>query len=137
MTNVTEFKQVVVHEIEGTIFFRKERAELYPEDDRNIQCAESLTTLAENLDKLPDDDLVLRRAEKGYREKWESTSCGLPPYDAFFFPDEENDAGGPTKTLFSQYGFHGREEGNAHEFLTALTEEIDQWDPQEMTILSE
>ena len=124
-------------EIEGAIFFREERAKLYPEDDRNIQCAESLTMLEENLNKLPDDDLVLRRAEKAYHEKWNATSCGPVPCDAFFFPGEENEVGGPTKTLFSQYGFHGREAGNAHEFLISLTTEIDQWNPKEMNKYSE
>ena len=124
-------------EIEGAIFFRKERTEQYPEDDRNIQCAESLTMLAENLDKLPDDDLMLRDAEIAYREKREATSSGIVSCDVFFFPDEENMVGGPTKTLFSQYGFHGREAGNAHGFLISLTEEIDQWDPKEMNKLCE
>ena len=137
MTNATEFKKVLLMEIEGAIFFREGKAKQYPEDDRNIQCAESLTTLAENLNKLPNDDLMFRDAEIAYREKWEATSVGIVPYDMFFFPDEENMVGGPTKTLFSQYGFHGREAGNAHEFLISLTEEIDQWDPKEMNKLSE
>ena len=73
MISIREFKKVLLMEIEGAIFFRKEKAEQYPKDDRNIQCAESLTTLAENLNKLPDDDLMLRDAEIAYREKW-----GLP-----------------------------------------------------------
>lgn len=137
MTNATEFKKVLLMEIEGAIYFREQRAELYPEDDRNIQCAESLTTLAENLKKLPDDDLMLSRADKAYREKWEATSIGGVPCDQFFFPDEENEVGGPTKTLFSQYGFHGRAAGNAHDFLISLTEEIDQWDPKEINKYSE
>lgn len=137
MTNTTEFKEAVLMEIEGAISFRERKADQYPEDDRNIQCAESLTALAENLKKLPDDDLMLHDAEVVYREKWESTSSGEVPCDLFFFPEEETVVGGPTKTLFSQYGFHGREAGNAHEFLISLTEEIDQWDPKEMNKYSE
>lgn len=116
------FKEAVIAEIEGTIYFREHVAERYPDDLRNAQCIRSLDALRNNLAALPDDDATLRLVQKTYKEKWESVD--VQPLDALCWPSEKVS----DNAIFSQYGFHVPESGDAHEFLGALKAEIESWD---------
>ena len=56
-------------EIGGAIHFRSGVAERYPDDERNIQCVESLGRLEDNLGELTEDDPRIVKCFETYRDK--------------------------------------------------------------------
>ena len=131
------FRAALVAEVEGAAHFRWERVRRFPDDPRNLRSARALNGLARNLKYLPDDDGLLRRCferyeachrEAGNVEKWDTwlTVHGLE------FPTDEFEPVSD-KRVFTQYGFHAREDGNVGDFLEELLAEIDDWAPEDLS----
>lgn len=57
MDQVSFLKELLVMQVAGTAHWRTEKADEYPHDaDRNIKAAKELSSLAESLEAIPEDD---------------------------------------------------------------------------------
>ena len=139
MTDVTTFKAAILCEIDGAIYFRQQKAEEYPDDDRNQQCAENLAVLQRGIAEMPEDDPALRKCFEAYRGKHQAAGnlecTWLHDADLWFPRDDYSSYGiGTSKPIFSRYGFDGPMGGNAREFLASLSEEIEGWEVADLRL---
>ena len=58
------FKETLVSKVEGQAKWRAERAEEWPEDQRNARSFQALSRLAEALNAIPDDHEIYRNLER-------------------------------------------------------------------------
>lgn len=61
-----DFKAMLADYVEQQAWWRAQKAEEYPEDERNARCAKGLTELAVYVRGLPEDDARLERIEVEY-----------------------------------------------------------------------
>lgn len=137
MIDTASFKSAVAMEIEGAIHFRQERAERFPEDERNQRCADSLQKLADGLDALSEDDLTLVRTSNIYFGKHKTAGNDPSPDSGLWWPREEYEAGSvgfTAKSTFSRYGFDAPESGDPREFLNDLASEIEGWNAEDLRL---
>ena len=138
MDEISVFKSAICEEIDGAIQFRSGTAERFPDDERNQRCVDSLTALASNLAKVPEDDETLRRCFKAYKWKHQragNVDAGNAGYawleDAYlWFPADDFEPA--DKSIFSRYGFDAPMSGDATGFLSELSSEIDDWDVEQL-----
>ena len=137
MTDVATFRSAVLCEIEGAVYFREQKAEQYPDDDRNQRCAENLMVLQRDIAELQEDDPVLRKCFEAYRDKHQAAgnleSAWLHDAD-LWFPRDDVSGYGVSKPIFSRYGFDCPESGDAQKFLVSLSEEIESWEFEDLRL---
>jgi hypothetical protein len=95
-------KQILIDEIESAIGFRQDKAEEYPDDQRNMECAEALTQLAAEMRRLPDDDPLLVDYARAVRDN--------PPSSE-------------PETITSKWGFHA-DAGSVEQYLRERIDHI-------------
>lgn len=111
VSSASSYKAWLADYIEYQASWREEKAEQYPDDERNTQSARCLQRLAENLRNLPDhnfDLLTISAVEMGIPGEVE--------------PDEEgmDDRTATVQEAVRTYGFHHEEDGDAEAFLKRL-----------------
>jgi hypothetical protein len=111
----------IVYGAEGAQHFRSQKAQEYPDDDRNERSADALNKLAENLRKLPaDHPLVVECYELEISTPGKLVDRG---HDDFGFRFDER-VREERNQLFGRYGFDGLEDHNAEVFLTSLRDAL-------------
>ncbi len=137
MTDVATFRSAILCEIDGAIYFREQKAEQYPDDDRNQRCAENLAVLQQGIAELQEDDPAFRKCFEAYRDKHQAAGnfefTWLHDAD-LWFPRDDCSGYGVSKTIFSRYGFDCPESGDAREFLASLSEEIEGWEAADLRL---
>ena len=136
MTDIATFRSAIDCEIDGAIYFRTERAEQFPHDGRNLQCAESLIVLQKSMAGLQEDDPALRKCFEAYHGKHQAAGNleGAWLEVSLWFPGGSPSGYGEDKTIFSRYGFDCPESGDAQEFLAALSEVIEGWEAEDLRL---
>ena len=136
MTDVATFQSAILNEIDGAIYFREQKAEQYPDDDRNQRCAENLAVLKQGIAELREDDPAFRKCFGAYRDKHQSAgnleNTGWLGDDLWFPRDDSGY--GVSKPIFSRYGFDCPESGDARDFLASLSEEIESWEVEDLRL---
>ena len=137
MTDVATFKLAVTNEIDGAVYFREQKAEQYPDDDRNRRCAENLTVLQQGMAELQEDDSAFRKCFQAYRNKHQGAGnlelAWLHDAD-LWFPRDDVSGYGVSKPIFSRYGFDCPESGDARKFLVSLSGEIESWEAEDLRL---
>ncbi len=137
MTDVATFRSAILCEIDGAIFFRKQKSEQYPDDDRNQRCAENLAVLHQGIAELREDDPAFLKCFEAYRDKHQA--AGNLENTAWlendlWFPRDDDSGYGVSKPIFSRYGFDCPKNGDAREFLASLSEEIEGWEAADLRL---
>ncbi|MBA3366038.1 MAG: hypothetical protein H0U03_09690 [Actinobacteria bacterium] len=99
-------KEMLAEYVSGQAGWRADKADQYPEDDRNQRSADALWALAEHVERLPDDDPNLQ-ALAALHEPWHT--------DVFISSEE-------TGYMLLRFGFDsGHPLPDFDDFLTAFT----------------
>jgi hypothetical protein len=115
MPNASGCQEQLVLAVEGSSWWRAEKAEQYPDDERNVSSSESLAKLAERLQALPRDDVhLVAYAEAIDRAVELSKECDLL-----------SNISRTESQYIGRYGFDYPEDGDPSEFLESLTQEIE------------
>lgn len=136
MSEIAAFKSAVLSEIDGAIYFREQKAEQYPDDDRNRRCAEILAVLRQGIAELREDDLALRKCFETYRNKQEAAGNLESNWleGDLWFPRDDYSGYSVSKPIFSRYGFDCSESGDARDFLASLMKEIEDWEVEDLRL---
>ena len=102
---------------EGAQYFRSQKAQEYPDDDRNERSARALTKLEENLRRVPLDNPLLMECYKLEITQWDGPDDAL--WEKF-----HQELGEGRNHLFGRYGFDGPEDGNAEAFLKSYLDMV-------------
>jgi len=94
-----------------TASWRWQKADEYPDDERNVNCALSLNRLAQNLSKLTQEGHPLIAEIEELDDCTGRSERFIEIYIEFL---QEID-----REMFAQYGFHGEEDGDPTAFLSA------------------
>jgi hypothetical protein len=100
--------------IESSADWRAQKAEQYPDDSRNVRSSKALAKLAKNLEALPNDDTNVVAYEAVLNRMVSND------YDLSRVSEHESQ-------FVGRYGFDYPQDGKPGEFLTALTEQYQEW----------
>ncbi len=105
------FKEQLGYQVEGKAEWRDRKAEEYPNDERNAQCAKALWRLVEALAALPDDHELYQQFDRLIERIDSDVLTGIAQ-------DGEED------NLISRYGFDdpGEDGSDPERFLRELME---------------
>ncbi len=113
--DLAECKERLLLQIQSAAHWRAEKAEEYPEDERNAQSATSLYALAERINALPSDHSDIRRLWNIEKESDDDQSLLLTKL---------------LSEILSRYGFDDTSEmGDPEQFLSSFVSELG--DPQD------
>src|SRR5215469_14753456 len=107
------FLEHVIDRVESSAYWRDQKAEQYPDDNRNVRSSRALEKLAENLRALSADDEHATAYEAVMERLAE-----LADNDA----DKLYDLSEHESHYIGRYGFDYPQDGNPSDFLSALTE---------------
>jgi hypothetical protein len=100
--------------VESSAEWRAQKAEQYPDDNRNIRSSQALAKLAEKLKALPDDDENVAAYETVLSRLTDSN-------------DDPSRVSEHESHYIGRYGFDYPQDGNPAGFLSALTEQYQEW----------
>ena len=105
-----EYKEHLLLQIQSAAHWRAEKAEEYPEDERNAQSATALNALADRFSALPSDHSDIRRLWNIEKESDDDQSLLLTKL---------------LSEILSRYGFDDTSEmGDPEQFLSSLVSEL-------------
>lgn len=110
----SSYLQDLIERIESSADWRAQKAEQYPDDNRNLRSSQALTKLAERLSALPgnDENVVAYEAVMGRLVDAED--------DLHKVVEHENH-------YIGRYGFEYPQNGDPAGFLAGLTEQYQEW----------
>ena len=117
MDQVEYFDTYIAGAAEGAAYFRSQKAIEYPDDDRNEMSAQALTKLQESLEELSSQHPLVREC---YELEIEQPNRFHDKGHEDFWHDFQGRCREERDQLFGRYGFGGRENYDAVEFLEGL-----------------